>query len=181
MQECRYAQGRLHWILECFGEIDLLHLLRLLIPQGRVLHPAFVIPIDPKTNRYLVSHVPGPDHPAPLDKYLKPFRLRSKVRIRDVTAEWDVYAAWGGAGADTNAPAATWRYGNAGAAERLWTWSGEPAPLGLGEKEQGCWDLRAGWGAAGLGRHVIVPKGEKREGGIFGSSADSTSVAVLKL
>ncbi|TXT05054.1 hypothetical protein VHUM_03874 [Vanrija humicola] len=129
--------------------------------SGRVLHPAFVIPIDPKTNRYLVSHVPGADHPAPLEKYLKPFRLRSKVRIRDATSEWDVWSAWGGAGADTNAPSVTWRYGNAGAAERLWTWSGEPAPLGLSEKEHGCWDLRAGWGAAGLGRHVIVPKGEK--------------------
>jgi len=89
------------------------------------------------------------------------------VRFKDVSDEWDVWGAWGHDegvyGSPKLVPSATWRYGSGGAAERLWTWDDGLAPLGVGEKEVACWDLRAGWGAYGMGRKVFVPKGQKRE------------------
>ncbi|CAK9779781.1 Aminomethyltransferase folate-binding domain-containing protein [Cutaneotrichosporon oleaginosum] len=126
--------------------------------SGRVLHTVFCIPSKPNT--YLISHESGPGHIAPLATLLPPFRLRSKIKIRDVTDEWDVWSAWGGE-APAPAPTSTWRFGSGGAAERIWSWEGEMAPLGLADAEVGCWDLRAGFGPAGMGRQVFVPKGGK--------------------
>jgi hypothetical protein len=90
-----------------------------------------------------------------------------------VSAEWDVWGAWGndesvfgkvGQSPPVEPPSYMWRFGSGGAAERLWTWdNGAIAPLGISENEVACWDLRAGWGAYGMGRKVFVPRGEKRE------------------
>lgn len=132
----------------------------LTLSQGRVLHTVFCIPSKPNT--YLISHESGADHPAPLAQLLPPFRLRAKIRIKDVSDEWDVWSAWGSE-VDSSPPTSTWRFGSGGAAERLWTWEGKRAALGLAESEVGCWDLRAGWGEGGMGRQVFVPKGQRRE------------------
>jgi folate-binding protein YgfZ len=121
-----------------------------------VLHTVFCIPSRPNT--YLISHESGAGHIAPLAALLPPFRLRSKIKIRDVSAEWDVWSAWGAEASP--APSSSWRFGSGGAAERIWSW-GEMAPLGLGDGEVGCWDLRAGFGPAGMGRQLFVPKGQK--------------------
>lgn len=126
------------------------------------MHTVFSVPS--KANTYLISHEAG--HPSPLDKLLPPFRLRSKVRFKDVSEEWDVWSAWGSDGvysAESPQPLESWRFGSGGAAERVWTWENGVAPLGISDAEVGCWDLRAGWGAAGMGRRVFVPKGQKRE------------------
>jgi hypothetical protein len=135
--------------------------------QGRILHSVFSVPTKPGT--YLIAHErTSPELATPLHTLLPPFRLRSKVRFKDVTSEWDVWAAWGHdeGVASGPAPSATWRFGSGGAAERLWSWEGGAggvAPLGVSATEAGCWDLRAGWGAEGMGRKLFVPKGEKRE------------------
>lgn len=124
------------------------------------MHTVFCVPSKPNT--YLISHESGADHPAPLAKLLPPFRLRAKIRIKDVSDEWDVWSAWGTPDA-TPEPGHIWRFGSGGAAERLWAWENGRAPLGLAEAEVGCWDLRAGWGPNGMGRQLFVPKGQRRE------------------
>lgn len=130
--------------------------------QGRVLHAVFIIPIEKaRTPTYLIVHETPDDHPAPLLTTLPPFKLRSKVRIRDATPDWDVWSAWG-ADHGHPVPKRSFKAGSGGAAEATWTWV-EYRELGLAEGEAGCWDLRAGFGPEALGRHVLVPKGHTRE------------------
>jgi hypothetical protein len=53
-----------------------------------------------------------------------------------------------------------WKFGNGGSAEPYW----EVGKVrGVGETENGVWDLRAGNGSEGMGKRVLVRKGEKRE------------------
>jgi hypothetical protein len=130
--------------------------------QGRVLHTVFIfIRKDTKIPTYLISHESPANHPAPLAELLPPFRLRSKVRIKDVTEDWNLYSAWGediGQG-----PRRSWKLGSGGAAESVWSREAGGSDLGLGEGEIGCWDLRAGFGHLGMGRQILVPKASKRE------------------
>lgn len=114
-----------------------------------MLHTSFNFIVSP--TRYLITHESS-DHPAPLAEHLTPFRLRSKVRIRDVSDEWDVWAAWGSAAEGVR----RWKFGSGGAAEA--TWKNIP-PLAVGPAEVGCWDLRA----AGMGAQILVPKGCSRK------------------
>lgn len=110
---------------------------------------------------YLVIHETPEDHPAPLLATLPPFKLRSKVKIRDATPDWDVWSVWGTEHGQPS-PARTFKLGSGGAAEATWTWQ-DYRSLGLAEGEIGCWDLRAGFGSDALGRQVLVPKGRSRE------------------
>ncbi|WVF66659.1 hypothetical protein IAT40_001400 [Kwoniella sp. CBS 6097] len=150
--------------------------------SGRVLHTSFIFPTTgpdagSSTNgggkgkqqhpRYLITHESPADHPAPLHSLLPPFKLRAKVKIRDVSQEWDAYSAWGTDSDSDDAkgkqPIRTWKMGSGGAAESQWSWeegANGVKDLGLGEDEVGCWDLRAGW-SAGMGRQILVPKGKK--------------------
>lgn len=119
-----------------------------LTPKGRVLHTSFAFLAGP--SRYLITHESA-GHPAPLVNHLTPFRLRSKVRIRDVSDQWDVWAAWGEAAKATR----KWKLGSGGAAEATWE---HVSPLAVGDTEIGCWDLRA----AGMGAQILAPKGCSR-------------------
>ncbi|RSH89489.1 ccr4 associated factor [Saitozyma podzolica] len=125
--------------------------------SGRVLHTTFIHPNGPQ--RYLISHQSSPDHPAPLPKLLAPFRLRSKVRIKDVTADWAAWSAWGEDVGEPS-PRRTWKLGSGGAAESHWEWE-SLRPAGAGPEEVACWDLRAGFGARGMGRQMLVPRGKE--------------------
>ncbi|WVQ82624.1 hypothetical protein IAT38_004756 [Cryptococcus sp. DSM 104549] len=125
--------------------------------SGRVLHTAFIFP-GPNSS-YLITHESPADHPAPLNTLLPPFRLRSKVRIRDVTEQWDAWSAWGDSLEDTLRPTRTWKIGSGGAAESHWSWDGGVRDVGTSKDERGCWDLRAGW--YNMGRQLVVPKGTK--------------------
>ncbi|KAK8844683.1 hypothetical protein IAR55_006532 [Kwoniella newhampshirensis] len=145
--------------------------------SGRVLHTTFIFPRHHGATRsgsppsYLISHESPSVHPAPLQSLLPPFRLRAKVKIRDVSSEWDAWSAWGSSssssstegvaeGSDGTRPIRSWRMGSGGAAESQWVWEdGRVGDLGLGDGEVGSWDLRAGWGS--MGRQLLVPKGEK--------------------
>ncbi|WVR03195.1 hypothetical protein IAU60_000186 [Kwoniella sp. DSM 27419] len=143
--------------------------------SGRVLHTSFILPVaGRKQPTYLVTHESPDDHPAPLHTLLPPFKLRAKVKIRDVTEEWDAYSAWGDADdvrGKGKQPIRTWKLGSGGAAESQWSWDGDARGAELGEGEVGCWDLRAGWG--GLGRQVLVSKGKKPS---LSSSFDDAAV-----
>ncbi|KIR51014.1 mitochondrial protein [Cryptococcus gattii Ru294] len=125
--------------------------------SGRVLHTAFIFPRS--KNSYLITHESPEDHPAPLLSLLPPFKLRSKVRIKDVTNQWDAWSAWGSDLQGGPHPIRTWKMGSGGASESHWDWEGGIRDLGLRDDEAGCWDLRAGWPR--MGRQLLVPKGEK--------------------
>ncbi|OXH41736.1 mitochondrial protein [Cryptococcus neoformans] len=125
--------------------------------SGRVLHTAFVFPRS--KNSYLITHESPEDHPTPLASHFPPFKLRSKVRIKDVTNQWDAWSAWGSDLQGGPSPIRTWKMGSGGASESHWDWAGGVRDLGLRDNEVGCWDLRAGW--PHMGRQLLVPKGEK--------------------
>lgn len=65
-----------------------------LTPQGRIIADSFL---------YLLPDTPEPSLLMEVDekiasdllKFIRRFKLRSKVKITDVSSEWDVYQAWG--------------------------------------------------------------------------------------
>ncbi|ORX34961.1 putative transferase CAF17, mitochondrial [Kockovaella imperatae] len=129
--------------------------------SGRVVHTTFIIPAKSSTPTYLITHNPASsDTIPPLAQVLAPFKLRSKVRIKDVTDRYDVYQAWGGplSGDSSREPVRSWKFGSGGAAEASWNWPHGLPVMGLDDAESGCWDLRAGF-HGGMGRHIVVPKG----------------------
>ena len=147
-----------------------------IIFQGRVLYDAFIyptsLPNDP-TQSYLIDY-PTPlaessaDAEVPLlAKHLKRYVLRSKVKLRDVTEEYD---SWSILDSPTNAnwtPEQTWKIGSGGAAEVTWAMQGDQGTKNLGgrEEEVGSWDLRGGAGSGSMGKRFLVRKGDKRKSG----------------
>jgi folate-binding Fe-S cluster repair protein YgfZ len=84
---------------------------------------------------------------------LKRYVLRSKVKLRDVSNEYDIWAVWGDSEAETERK---WSWAGSGAVEP--DWSGESEwPWGMDEREVR--DRRA----VGMGRRMLVRKGERRE------------------
>ncbi|WWC97456.1 hypothetical protein V866_004336 [Kwoniella sp. B9012] len=150
--------------------------------SGRVLHTSFIFPTVKKSilkngnvkeeKSYLITHESPIDHPAPLQDFLPPFKLRAKVRIRDVSYQWDLYSAYAST-SKGKGPERNWKFGSGGAAESQWSWKDGVQDMKLKENEVGCWDLRAGWGEGGLGRQVLVPKGDKPS---LASSHDTASI-----
>ncbi|KAH7887807.1 hypothetical protein F5I97DRAFT_898092 [Phlebopus sp. FC_14] len=120
--------------------------------QGRVLHDIFLYTSSPSTvPAYLLEYDPTPSEAQPLLTMLRRFVLRSKVRIHDVTAEWDVWAAWGN---DQHLENRLWAWATSGAVEPVWRNATE-WPWGT---QQGViLDRRA----PHMGRRIIVPKGER--------------------
>ena len=127
-----------------------------------MLHTVFILPAkSTRIPTYFLVHEMTSDHPAPLLDLLPPFKLRSKVRIRDVTPEWDVYSAFGGHKLD-KIPHRSFKLGSGGAAEAQWIWPGGVADPAVGPEELSCWDLRACFGDMGMGRKLLVSKGKTR-------------------
>ena len=130
--------------------------------QGRILHTCIIFQRSPTS--YLISHESPDDHPTPLQTLLPPYKLRSKVRIKDVSEEWDTWAAWGSEIESGGLmPTRLWRPGSGGANESQWSWPEGIRSLGLSEAEIGCWDLRAGLGM----RQLLIPKGQNRESAAY--------------
>ncbi|KAL4075918.1 hypothetical protein V8B97DRAFT_2001929 [Scleroderma yunnanense] len=139
------VQGR-----QCYGVF--LH------AQGRVIHDVFLYTPAPQTTpTYLIEYDGSPCESQPLLNILKRYVLRSKVRIRDVTQEWDIWAAWG---TDPSSIATQgneqreWEWARSGAVEPVWRnstqwpWGTEPGVI---------LDRRA----PGMGRRIVIPKGDK--------------------
>ena len=121
-----------------------------MLSQGRVLHDVFLFtsPATPSPT-YLIDHDPFPSESPPLLSLLKRFVLRAKVRIRDVTPEWDVWAAWG---EHSQPQQRSWHWAASGAIEPVW----RDSPWGT---EHGViLDRRA----LGMGRRLLVRKGDTR-------------------
>ena len=107
---------------------------------------------------YFIEYDSQSSEAPPLLETLKRFILRSKVKVEDVSQEYDVWSIWG------SEEAGKWE------SPRQWTWSrsGVIEPV---------WDLNEGWPwcdgdvetmslrdrrAVGMGRRSLVRKGDKR-------------------
>jgi len=121
--------------------------------QGKVMYDVFLY--STKAG-YLLEFDSRPSEAPPLLSYLKRHVLRSKVKIHDVTDEYDIWAAWGSS------------KDNSWETTRKWDW----ATSGSGGVEPS-WDhsIECPWGtdvcaihdrrAVGMGRRLLVRKGEK--------------------
>jgi folate-binding Fe-S cluster repair protein YgfZ len=117
-------------------------------PDGK---PAYLIDYDSRASTDTAA--------PPLLPMLKRYVLRSKVKLRDVSDEYHVWAAWGSMlGSETKMEISErkWSWARSGAIEP--DWSGENEwPWALEERRVR--DRRA----VGMGRRMLVRKGEKRE------------------
>ncbi|KJA30136.1 hypothetical protein HYPSUDRAFT_263403 [Hypholoma sublateritium FD-334 SS-4] len=122
----------------------------ILHPQGRVMYDIFLY----ATNEgYLLEYDARTSEAPPLLAYMKRHVLRSKVKIRSVTDEFDVWSAWGSE-ADRNLETQRdWLWARSGAVEPIWTGSSN---WPWGSQNHVIHDRRA----VGMGRRLLVRKGD---------------------
>ena len=115
--------------------------------KGRVLHDAFVYN-HPTSNGYILEYDPRPpvvdadlesggnSTPIPpLIKYLKQFVLRTKVKVRDISDDYDIWASWGSEHEASWETPRDWRWAErSNIPEQLWEegdvpWGMEPLLL----------------------------------------------------
>lgn len=136
------------------------------------MHDVFIFH-QPSTDTYWIDHstdasastVSTPNTKA-LYEEIKRYVLRSKVKLKYATEEYDVWSVYGTPANETQSAARWWKFGSGGAAEPQWEFQDEAwkeVQRGLREGEVGCWDLRGGWGQEGMGRRLLVKKGESRK------------------
>ncbi|KAF5387852.1 hypothetical protein D9615_000354 [Tricholomella constricta] len=118
--------------------------------QGRMLNDAFLYTSSDSAGKrsYLLEYDPRPSEAPPLISMLKRYVLRAKVKIRDVSEQYDVWAAWGNS---TVEPPRQWSWARSGVVEPKWDtpeW-----PWGL--QDESILDRRA----VGMGRRFLVKKG----------------------
>ncbi|KAH9844007.1 Aminomethyltransferase folate-binding domain-containing protein [Rhodofomes roseus] len=103
---------------------------------------------------YLIEYDPRPSEAPPLLPTLKKYVLRSKVKIRDVSEEYDVWAAWGSESTKVWETQRRWLHASSGAIEPVWDsqddwpWGSQPGLLR---------DRRA----IGMGHRLLVKKGDR--------------------
>lgn len=168
-------------------ELSVPRLTNILELQGRIMYDVFIYPYFPKDPSerpgFIVEYDPraakedeeSSKHSTPeLISMLKRYILRAKVRVRDVTADWNLYAVWGSA----MPPALSWkpddwRWGRSGAVEPVLDPT-QRQPLSV-EEEQAVsqWVMggaslqeTAVWmedrRAPGMGARLLLPKGTER-------------------
>ncbi|THH12349.1 hypothetical protein EW145_g54 [Phellinidium pouzarii] len=125
--------------------------------QGRILHDVFVYP-KKNTRRhdgYLIEYDSRPSEAPPLQASLERFILRSKVKIEDVSNQYDVWSVWG---SESTQELRRWSFARSGVIEPQWGL--EQWPWFDGGKERlSLRDSRA----MGMGKRVVVNKGDKPE------------------
>jgi folate-binding Fe-S cluster repair protein YgfZ len=138
--------------------------------QGRVLYDIFIYTHTTPDGKptYLIEYDSRSSTEAaapPLLSMLKRYVLRSKVKLRDVSEEYDVWATWGSqteSEMKTEISQRKWSWARSGAVEP--DWSGESEwPWGVEE-----WKLKDRR-AVGMGSRILVKKGDKREWESLGS------------
>ena len=92
----------------------------------------------------------------PLLNVLKRYVLRSKVKIRDVSEQFDTWSAWGSTQSHLEL-ARKWQWARSGAVEPVWDQQNEWA---WGTQDGVIHDRRA----PGMGKRMLVRKGDTREG-----------------
>jgi folate-binding protein YgfZ len=130
--------------------------------QGRVLYDVFIYThttLDGKPT-YLIEYDSRASTDAaapPLLSMLKRYVLRSKVKLRDVSEEYDVWAAWGSepeSELESEIGERKWHWAMSGAVEPDWS-GGNQWPWGMEERR--IRDRRA----VGMGGRILVKKGDK--------------------
>ncbi|ESK97634.1 mitochondrial protein [Moniliophthora roreri MCA 2997] len=124
--------------------------------QGRVLYDLLVFADRDINGRpgYLIEYDSRPSEATPLHDLLKRFVLRSKVKIRDATSEYDSWAAWDAYGS-LEGSIRTWQFANSGAIEPIWPNAAEQWPWGT--EDRVLMDRRA----PGMGIRYLVRKGDR--------------------
>lgn len=124
--------------------------------QGRVLYDTFLYnsptpSLSSTGPTYLIEYDPTPSEAPTLMSLLKRYVLRSKVRIQDVSEEWDVWAAWG-SDSEGAQEIREWNWARSGAVEPVWRTNEWP----WGTEDGTILDRRA----PGMGKRMLVRKGE---------------------
>jgi len=124
--------------------------------QGRVLYDAFFYahPSSKGTPGYLIEYDARTSEAPPLLPMLKRYVLRSKVKLRDVSDEYDVWAAWGSEKEKSWETERRWDRSRSDVVEPVWD-SEKEWPWGM---EQGALRDRR---AVGMGHRLLVRKGDR--------------------
>ncbi|KAF6762679.1 mitochondrial protein [Ephemerocybe angulata] len=138
------------------------HYTAFLHSQGRVLYDAFIYN-DPAPTTAAPSYIveyspPPPDSPdtPPLLAYLKRHVLRSKVKVRDVSEQYDIWASWGAEVDSAWETKRAWNWARSRAVEPVWNLEIEDAQWPWGVEAGVIRDRRA----VGMGRRLLVRKGD---------------------
>lgn len=103
---------------------------------------------------YLLEYDCRSSEAQPMLPMLKQYVLRKKVKIRDVSDQYDVWTAWGSE-LVSEVPK-TWNWAKSGCVEPVW--GGDKWPWGT--EHESIADRRADT----LGKRLLIRKGDKREG-----------------
>ncbi|KAJ7095320.1 Aminomethyltransferase folate-binding domain-containing protein [Mycena belliarum] len=125
--------------------------------QGRVLYDIFVYTRTTPTGQpgYLIDYDSRPSEAPPLLDMIKRFILRSRVKVRDASDEYDVWGVWGSPGENLQAQP-HWKWSeSSGIAEPAWNNSTGEWPWGA--EDEALQDRRA----PGMGKRLLVRKGDR--------------------
>ncbi|KAJ3971284.1 Aminomethyltransferase folate-binding domain-containing protein [Lentinula raphanica] len=124
--------------------------------QGRVLYDLFVFSDHSINGRpaYLLEYDSHSPNAPSLPDLLKRYVLRAKVKIRDVSEEYDSWAAWGSAREMEWDTERDWLFAESHAIEPVWSPSDD---WPWGSQEHVIRDRRA----VGMGHRLLVKKGDK--------------------
>lgn len=104
---------------------------------------------------FLLEYDSRPSEAPPLLSVLKRYVLRSKVKIRDASVEYDVWSAWGSERESAWETPRQWAWARSGAIEPVW----DPASQWpWGNDNLSLRDRRA----PGMGARTLVRKGDQR-------------------
>lgn len=130
--------------------------------QGRVTHDVLLYPKPNAKGQdgYLMELDSRSSDAPPLLQTLKRFVLRSKVRIRDVSDEYDVWSVWGSEELNDREEETKreWSHSRSGIIEPVWDQAREWPWKIAGDERPSLFDRRA----KGMGSRVLVPKGDIR-------------------
>jgi folate-binding Fe-S cluster repair protein YgfZ len=129
-----------------------------MLGQGRVLSDVFIYPHTNASGKhgYLIEHDSRPSEAPHLLSMLKRYVLRSKVKIKDVSEEYDVWAAWGSETEQGWETQRRWNWSRSGVIEPTW---GDADEWPWGNDVLALLDRRA----VGMGRRMLIKKGDRRK------------------
>ncbi|KAH9894325.1 Aminomethyltransferase folate-binding domain-containing protein [Cubamyces lactineus] len=124
--------------------------------QGRVIHDIFIWAHTTPAGRpgFLIEYDSRPSEAPPLLPLLKRYVLRSKVKLQDVTEEYDVWSAWGSEKEKAWETERQWVFARSGVIEPVWDKDGE---WPWGSTPGVMRDRRA----VGMGHRLLVRKGDR--------------------
>ncbi|EKM80344.1 hypothetical protein AGABI1DRAFT_38285 [Agaricus bisporus var. burnettii JB137-S8] len=122
--------------------------------QGRVMYDVFLYTQQTSTGLpgYLLEYDCRSSEAQPMLPMLKQYVLRKKVKIRDVSDQYDVWTAWGSE-LVSEVPK-TWNWAKSGCVEPVW--GGDKWPWGT--EHESIADRRADT----LGKRLLIRKGDKQ-------------------